>query len=239
MDFLYEMMYKRQTIRNFDAMQQVSRKELKIIKSYIEKLVTLDKQIKVRFEIMKIHETTAKRGEYALVCYSENKPYYLENVGYLLAQIDLFLALLDIGVCWHAAAKPYMSKVKTLDFVMMFTFGKVDAQAFRQSMQSCKRKDVSLVWHGVFNERIKNDVRYAPSACNLQPWRVESDHQKICVYYHPPKARSAMVSNLPFYNRIDMGIFLLFLELHLRHEKIIYERELWNSPYLLAIYHLK
>ena len=30
-----------------------------------------------------------------------------------------------------------------------------------------------------------------------------------------------------YYNRIDMGIFLLFLELCLRHENIQFERELF------------
>ena len=52
-------------------------------------------------------------------------------------------------------------------------------------------------------------------------------------------------SMVPFYNRIDIGIFLCFLELCFEHEGIEFERELCSDPgdkkqfNLNAIYKIK
>jgi len=40
------------------------------------------------------------------------------------------------------------------------------------------------------------------------------------------------VLKVPFYNKIDTGIFLLFMELCLRREKINFERELLSDSEL-------
>jgi hypothetical protein len=69
-------------------------------------------------------------------------------------------------------------------------------------------------------------VKYAPSACNTQPWQVicENDILKI---YRTTQVKSIMPKEkVPFYNSIDMGIFLYFLELILSHNEISFQRNL-------------
>lgn len=96
---LYDIIFKRKSMRKFDETLFLTEKELVEIKQEIEKLIPLVDDIRVKFEIVERASTTAKRGEYCMLMYSEKKPHYLLNVGYLLEQMDLLLASHDIGVC--------------------------------------------------------------------------------------------------------------------------------------------
>ena len=104
MNDLYNMIFKRKSIRKFDSSLSVSDEELELIKSQFEKVIPLIPEIKIKFEIVKKLETTAKYGEYALLFYSENKDNYLLNAGYVLEQLDLFMASINIGACWYGMA---------------------------------------------------------------------------------------------------------------------------------------
>ena len=90
--------------------------------------------------------------------------------------------------------------------------------------------------------------RLTPSACNSQPWKVISEKDKLTVYrYKKPGKRGIMPADkVAYYNRIDIGIFLLFLELCLGHENISFERKLFSDDgdinredTLIAEYHIK
>ena len=72
-------------------------------------------------------------------------------------------------------------------------------------------------------------MRFAPSACNSQPWIVEHDNNTLYVYrYKKPGKRGIMPADkVVFYNQIDMGIFLCFLDLCLQYTKIAYEVSLF------------
>ncbi|MBR4289334.1 MAG: nitroreductase, partial [Oscillospiraceae bacterium] len=101
------------------------------------------------------------------------------------------------------------------------------------------------VWHGVHYTNIGNIARFAPSACNTQPWIVEATQTGLSVYrYKKPGKRGIMpVAMVTHYNRIDIGIFLLFLELCLEHEGIGFERTLLpdtgdEEKTLIAVYQL-
>ena len=54
---------------------------------------------------------------------------------------------------------------------------------------------------------------------------------KLTVYrYKQPGKRGIMpAAKVTYYNRIDMGIFLLFLELCLAHEALTFERTLFTD----------
>lgn len=71
-----------------------------------------------------------------------------------------------------------------------------------------------------------NVVKYAPSACNTQPWR------KICFNNYLKVYRNTLIkcffpaNKLPYYNSIDMGIFLCFLEITLGHNGYEFDRVL-------------
>ena len=71
-------------------------------------------------------------------------------------------------------------------------------------------------------------MQLAPSACNAQPWIVESSEAELKVFrYKKPGKRGIMPANKVIYNnRIDIGIFLSVLELCLEHAGISFGRTL-------------
>lgn len=226
MEELYDMIFKRKSVRRFDSGLSVSENEMQEIRQKIENLIPLDNAIRVRFRIVKKAETTSKRGEYCLLLYSERKAGYLLNAGYLLEQMDLYFASNDIGTCWYALAKPGELQYDGLDYVIMMAFGKSHPIDFRKDISKCKRKDSKEIWGGVFDPKVAEAVRYAPSACNTQPWRVFGGDHSIKVY-RTSAIRSFMPKNkLSYYNSIDMGIFLCFLDIVLKHNNYAFERTL-------------
>jgi hypothetical protein len=72
-------------------------------------------------------------------------------------------------------------------------------------------------------------VRFTPSACNTQPWIVDSSENEIKVHrYRKTGKRGIMpVDMVKYYNQIDIGIFLCFLELCLNKNNINFERSLY------------
>ena len=76
---------------------------------------------------------------------------------------------------------------------------------------------------------IGNIVRFTPSACNTQPWKVEADEHRLKVYRDrkPEKRGITPIDKAAHYNRIGIGIFLFFLDLCLMHNGITFERRLF------------
>ena len=46
---------------------------------------------------------------------------------------------------------------------------------------------------------------------------------------------NVFIPKMKYYNHIDMGIFLCFLDLCLSHEKITFSRELYQDEYLYKV----
>lgn len=231
MDELYKMIYKRKSFHVFKGNQKLSKLELREIENKCHALIPLLDTIDVKIKIVLREETSCKRGEYCILFYSEKKNNYLINIGYIGEQLDLWLASRDIGVCWYGAGKVEASKYKNLDFVIMLAIQKVDKTMFRKDMFKSKRKDMDEIWQGNIYQDIANIVRYAPSACNSQPWLVESDDTVLQVYrYKMPGKRGIMpVKEVTYYNRIDIGIFILFIEVCLQHLHIPFQRVLYED----------
>ncbi len=220
------MIFKRKSIRRYDENLSITVDEMMEIKQRIFSLTPLVKEIKVKFNIVEKKETTSKRGEYCLLIYSEQKPLYLLNVGYMLEQMDLFLASRNIGVCWYALAKAKELTLDGLEYVIMLAFGKSKPECFRKDFSKTKRKDLEIIWNGNCYSDTGEIVRYAPSACNTQPWRVISEDHCLSVY-RTTQIKSFMPANkLPYYNSIDMGIFLCFLDITLSIKGYQYQRRL-------------
>jgi hypothetical protein len=196
------------------------------IKQRIVNLMPLVEEVKVKFEIVERKETTSKRGEYCLLMYSEQKPLYLLNAGYMLEQIDLFLASLNIGTCWYALAKTKDPTSEGLDYIIMLAFGKSHSEDFRKDFSKTNRKDLDAIWKGEHYLDIGEIVRYAPSACNTQPWRVVSEDNCLRIYRTTQIKSFMPASKLSYYNSIDMGIFICFLDITLNQKGYMYERGL-------------
>lgn len=245
---MYQMIWKRKSFHIFRNIQHISPMELEDIKKKYQTLKPLVKDIKTDIKIVPGENTNCKRGEeYCIFLYSEKKGNYLQNIGYIGEQLDLYLALLNIGSLWFGIGKTEEIKYNDLDFVMMIAIAKVDASQFRKDMYKSKRKALDEIWFLNEYKDIGNIVRFAPSACNTQPWIVEGNTKEIQVYrYKKPGKRGIMpIKKVTYTNRIDIGIFLLFLELCFQHENINYKRTLYNDfcddekeKTLLAIYHL-
>ncbi|MBQ8794190.1 MAG: nitroreductase, partial [Clostridia bacterium] len=170
-----------------------------------------------------------KRGqEYCILLYSEKKDNYLQNIGYIGEQLDLYLASLGIGALCFGICKPDEPTYKGLDFVIMIAIAKVADDKFRKDMFKSKRKPLNEIWNGEYYQDIVNIVRFTPSACNKQPWKVTAEEKSLTVYrYKKPGKRGIMPADkVAHYNRIDIGIFLCFLELCFIKNNISFERKI-------------
>ena len=247
-ELFYEMIFKRKSFHLFRETGKISSLELKYIEDKFRSFKPLIDDIKVDIKIVPAEETTCKRGqEYCILLYSEQRDNYLQNIGYIGEQLDLYLSSLNIGSLWFGIGKTQDIKYNGLDFVIMIAIAKMEDDKFRKDMFKSKRKSLAEIWSGEECLELANIVRFAPSACNTQPWIVESSKDKLTIFrYKKPGKRGIMpVQKVTFYNRIDIGIFLLFIEICLKHENINYERSIYidsssddQEKTLVAIYNL-
>ena len=245
---LYEMIYKRKSFHLFRNIGEecLTEVEIQSIYDYFLTLTPLNSDIKVKIDITK--DTTCHRGqEYCICFYSEKKDNYLQNIGYLGEQLDLYLVKQNIATLWFGIGKVKQTTLDGLDYVIMIAIKKANPQTvFRKDMFKSKRKSVSDIWNGPDFD-IANIVRFAPSACNSQPWKVIASADKIEVYrFKKLGLRGIMpIALVSFYNQIDIGIFLCFMELCLQHNNIIYDKRVFNEDgndnemHLNAIYEIK
>ena len=245
---LYEMIFKRKSFHLFRNIgkEHLTADELRDIEKEFSKLKPLVEDIKVKIKIVK--KGSILRGqEYCILFYSEKKDNYLQNIGFLGEQLDLYLVSKNIGTLWFGIGKPDEKELDGLDFVIMIAIAKVDSSLkFRKDMYKSKRKEISEIWTGDNFLDIANIVRFAPSACNTQPWNVEATNKEIKVYRYRKEGKRGIMpkDRVIYYNQIDIGIFLCFLELCLEHNCIDYKRELFiednyeKENNLIAIYHI-
>ena len=228
---LYEMIFKRKSFHLFRNIgsEHITSEELSDIEKEFSQLKPLIEDIKVKIKIVK-KESILRGQEYCILFYSEKKDNYLQNIGYLGEQLDLYLVSKNIGTLWFGIGKPDEKELNGLDFVIMIAIAKVDSEAkFRKDMYKSKRKELSEIWSGDKYLDIANIVRFSPSACNTQPWKVEASEKEIKVFRYRKEGKRGIMpkDRVIYYNQIDIGIFLCFMDLCLEHNNINYKRELY------------
>ena len=228
---LYEMIFKRKSFHLFRNIgsEHITSEELSDIEKEFSQLKPLIGDIKVKIKIVK-KESILRGQEYCILFYSEKKDNYLQNIGYLGEQLDLYLVSKNIGTLWFGIGKPDEKELDGLDFVIMIAIAKVDSEAkFRKDMYKSKRKELSEIWSGDKYLDIADIVRFAPSACNTQPWKVEASEKEIKVFRYRKEGKRGIMpkDRVIYYNQIDIGIFLCFMDLCLEHNNINYKRELY------------
>ncbi len=248
-DNLYDMIFKRKSFHLFRNIgnERITDDELKDIEKEFNNFEPLVEDITVKMKIVK-DSTTCRRGqEYCILLYSEKKDNYLQNIGYIGEQLDLYLVSKNIGTLWFGIGKVEEKQLDGLDFVIMIAIAKVDDETkFRKDMYKSKRKELAEIWNGDYYLDIANIARFTPSACNTQPWIVDSSEKELKVYrYRKPGKRGIMpVDMVKHYNQIDIGIFLCFLELCLNKNNINFKRNVYveenvdNEKNLTATYEL-
>lgn len=236
----YSMIFKRKSFHRFRGTGRLAQEQLGEIRERWEHLTPLISGIRTQMLIVPRAQTTCKRGEYCILIYSEKAQGYLENVGYLGEQLDLWLASKDIGVCWYGMGKTTDPPPQGMEFVIMLCIQKEEPEHFRRDVAKARRKPLGELWVGDSWPAVASVVRYAPSACNTQPWRVEFRRNELRVQRISEKRGMMPASKAAAYNRIDMGIFCLFLELCLGHQQAAYRRTLYpdTEEQLTAVYEL-
>lgn len=243
----YEMIFKRKSFHLFRNTERIDENDLKELYGFIENVKPLDDSIRFSIKIVPESDTTCKRGsQYCIEFYSEEKGNYLRNIGYIGEQIDLWLAEKNIGALWFGIGKPDDKQDGDLKFVIMIAIAKMPKEAFRKDMFKAKRKPVEEIWDGE-KLPLTDIVRFAPSACNTQPWFVTYDDNTMKIYrYKKPGKRGIMPADkVRYYNRIDIGIFEFFVEVCLNQEGYSFEATQYfeNEPdsvekALVAEYHI-
>ncbi len=223
---LYQMIFKRKSFHLFRGMgkERLTQAELDEITVFWQSLTPLCPDIKVAMRILPEAEVTNRHGqEYCLAFYSEKKENYLQNIGYLGQLMDLYLVSRNIGTCWYGIGSARETDFQGLTYVIMIAIGKTDSPSlFRRDMFKAKRKPLEETWQGAPIEGVSDIARFAPSACNSQPWRVERDGNTLQVfrYLKPGKVGLMTPKIARYFNRIDMGIYLCILELCMKHRGI-------------------
>ena len=224
----YKEIFKRKSFHFFNGGEKTT-EDIETINSFIKTVVPLYPDIKTEIVIVKENETSCHRGaDHCILFYSEPKGDYLRNIGYIGEQIDLFLASINIGALWFGIGKPKEKRENGLEYVIMIAFKRMAENSFRKDMFKAKRKPIDEIWSGEQLD-IANIVRFAPSACNTQPWFVDNNENTLNVYrYKKPGKRGIMpIDKVMYYNRIDLGIFLFILETCLINKGVSFQRELF------------
>ena len=231
---LYPMIFKRKSFHLFKETLPFEENDKTNIISFFDKLEPLIKDIKIEIKLVDNDQVNKNRGQSAwILFYSEKKDNYLANIGYIGEQLDLYLTSLNIATLWFGIGSPKELVYNNLDFVIMMGIAKTKDTMFRTDMYKSKRKNIEEIWQGDDDYNISNIIRFAPSACNTQPWLVKStktnNNLLYEVYrYKNPKKRGIMpTKKVIYYNRIDIGIFLLFIELCLLNQNIEFTKELF------------
>lgn len=226
----YDMIFKRKSFHLFRGKESISEQELQALEDFIQTVRPLDSSIKTKMKIDPEKETSCKRGgDYCIEFYSEEKENYLRNVGYLGEQIDLWLADKNIGALWFGIGKPDEKTCDDLKFIIMISIAKMPETSFRKDMFKAKRKPLDEIWIGDTlsgsQYSVAEIVRFTPSACNTQPWIVENSGNEVSVFRYKKTGKRGIMpaDKVRYYNRIDIGIFMFFLEVCLEQNGYSFE----------------
>lgn len=231
---LYDMIFKRKSFHLFRGVgsEHLTPDELFGIETTFKSCERLYPDIRTAVRIIPADRVNFKRdAEYCVLIYSEKKPNYLMNAGYIGQQLDLYLAAHDIGSLWYGIGKPDEKEYDGLSYVIMLAVRKVaDPSLFRKDMFKARRKPLGEIWSGDTPD-FADVARFAPSACNSQPWRVENKGGMLTVSRYRKNGRIGLLSpaSALYFNRIDIGIYLCVLEICIEHAGTAYQRTLFED----------
>ncbi|MBR3363685.1 MAG: nitroreductase [Solobacterium sp.] len=245
----YEMIFRRKSFhlfRNLPAMDLDQDTREEIVRQW-DRLRPLNPHIRTGIRIVPSEESACRRGNtHTILFYSERKEDWLRNIGYLGMQLDLYLCEKNIGTLWYGIGKEE-STFDGMTFVIMMGIRAVPSSAFRKDMFKSRRKPLAEIWQGSEIDGVSDIVRFAPSACNTQPWLVRYEDNTLTVYRYRREGKRGIMpkDRVIYYNRIDIGIFLCMLEILLAQKGISYTRECFcdtddEGEYIrTAVYDLK
>ncbi len=223
---------RRKSVRKFNGVP-MTEEELDLLNGFISSGITpLFPEVPYRFLVLKREETSCPRGEYCICMYTDRKDLKsLYNTGYILAQVDLFLTEMGIGTCFYGFGRLKRKLLDGLEFTLMLNFGHSD-DVYRKEAKANRRNNFA----DPFDSEVERLSQFAPSACNTQPWYIEVEGSTLTVSRRPMIVSIIKGMWKEFFNRIDVGIYLLYLEKALIHENYTYSRNtvLKNGEYTIV-----
>ena len=231
---LYTYLDKRKSIRTVEKNNSLTNEDIQNINYYLKQLKPLFNECRIRTELVKNNKTNSKIGEYNLLIYS-TKPEsknsnYLLNIGYMFEQLDLYLFSINIGCCWLGLPKP-KGELKDNEYVIMIGLAKIKEDDLRKDLSDFKRKPNEETWVGEFNKDVIEKSCLAPSACNSQSWKVKAENNTLYVYRDKNIKTIIPRGFRRFFNSIDLGIYLCFLEIALLKNNYKFNRTIINDEF--------
>ncbi len=212
---LYETIFKRKSIRNYD-LTPLDQNTLAKISEFMDSLKPINSDIKVELKIISpddVKRRVMKKAPHYIAVFSESKEHYLTNVGFMLQQMDLYLSASGIGSCWQGIPKPTKEVLQSsnLEFIILIAFGKPAEPLHRSKLSEFRRKPLNEISDIKNKDELLDAARFAPSAGNSQPWFFTEDKNMIHAYINKPSFVKGLL--LKKYIALDVGIALYHLKL--------------------------
>ena len=216
---LYEVIFKRKSIRNYDP-ASIDQNLLKQISDNLNSLKPMLTGIKTEFKIISPNQVARKlknNAPYYIAAFSEAKDSYKVNIGYMLQQMDLYFSASGLGSCWLGIPQPTkeVTESSNLEFIILMSFGNSKETLYRTSVDEFKRQSLSDITDIENADELLEPARLAPSAVNLQNWYFTGNKNSIHAY----SAKSSFLRNIVggSYYPVNMGIALCHLQLAAEH----------------------
>jgi nitroreductase len=171
---LYEAIFKRKSIRNYDS-APINQKRLEEISENLHSLKPMLAGIKTEFRIISANEVIRKfrnNAPHYVAAFSEAKDAYKTNVGFMLQQMDLYFSANGLGSCWLGIPQPTkeITESSNLEFIILMSFGNSRETLHRTNVSQFKREPLSKITNIEGADELLEPAGLAPSAVNLQNW---------------------------------------------------------------------
>jgi nitroreductase len=216
---LYEAIFKRKSVRDYDP-QPLDSNRLEEVTKNLQSLKPFIEGIKTEFKIISSDQVSRKlsnKAPHYIAAFSEAKGAYKVNIGYMLQQMDLYFSVNGLGSCWLGIPQPAkeVTDASNLEFIILMSFGNPKEPLYRADASAFKRKPLTEITNIKGADELLEPVRLAPSAVNLQNWYFTGNKQAIHAY----SAKAGFLRNIVggSYYPVNVGIALCHLQLSAEH----------------------
>jgi nitroreductase len=115
---LYEAIFKRKSIRDYDP-KPVDSNRLEEISKNLQSLKPIMEGTKTEFKVISPDQVTKKlriNAPHYIAAFSEVKDLYKVNIGFMLQQMDLYFSASGLGSCWLGIPQPNKEVTESTNF---------------------------------------------------------------------------------------------------------------------------
>ncbi|MDR1558428.1 MAG: hypothetical protein LBS84_01795 [Clostridiales bacterium] len=204
---LYETIFTRRSVRKYDQ-TPLDGAALAEIQRLIDRAEQLPGQ-SAKLTLVNADKLKGASSPHAILAHGEDSDACMANIGYVLSELDLALQNRGFGSIIMGMAKPLEPAA---DYRILLAFGNTDVPP-RAGENEFKRKPVTDISNE--DNAVARAARLAPSAVNLQPWKLLFSPGKVSVQSAGRGIGKLMMGKL---QKIDLGICLKYVEIALKRE---------------------